>query len=111
MPQDIPPPGSERTYIVTREEAARILNRPDSAKYCIHVKSWAPIADDPESGFEPSGYVTVTREEAIRFAKNLITDKLEGRGARIRISMTDSTRFRRVRGDLKEVPYTTVWIG
>lgn len=111
MKADIPPPNSELTYIVTRQEAARILNRPDSARYNIHVKAWAPCADDPDKGFEPSGYVTVTRDEAIRFARNLFNDKLEEKGARVRITMADQTRLRRVRGDLKEVPYTTVWIG
>jgi hypothetical protein len=82
---DVIGPEPERT-LCTREEAVRLIKRaPPKTTFCVHVSRDAPIADKSESVF-PLGlftYLRITRKDALRMARDCVSDALEARGARI----------------------------
>ena len=62
-------------------------------RFCLHVRNDAPIEGEPDRVFPSglSGYVRLSRAEAVRLAKDFMMPNLEARGARVPISVHRST--------------------
>lgn len=94
------------SHKLTSSEAQEMIKRaPTGASFHIHIRTDLPVVDNDEQHFPGAGRsrVSVSRKEAARIVGELLSERMEARGARIRISINswkllDKTRI-------------TYWIG
>lgn len=97
----------DRQLFTRAEAVAFIKSQPRGVSFALHYRSDAPVAGDPDreviGGL--TGYVNLTRAEAIRMAGDMISPSREESGARIPV------RARQYSSVFNGKPTVTVWIG
>lgn len=92
---------------LTRAEAVAMIKKaPTGTRFAVHIRGDAPVADNDDECYAGCFFssIAVSRKDAMRIAGEGITDNLEEKGARIRLSVYIWTNP--VLGD-----HTTYWIG
>jgi hypothetical protein len=106
---------NEQLYHATREEAEKLIKSARSgARFNVMIRVDLPIAGDDEHVFRDGGCASigVSKKDALRLARELISETLEGRGARLRIRTFEQRDYRYRGGEPNgERKVTVYWIG
>ena len=104
---------NEKTYNATREEAQKIIKAAKAGStFNVSIRMDLPIEGDAEHVFRDGGasYLPISRKEALRLARDLVSETLESRGARLRIRCYDVEKYQRG-VSLQKRFVTSYWIG
>ncbi len=106
---------NQKNYLSTREEANAIIRSASAGStFNVYIRMDLPIAGNPENFFHDGGcsYVSVSKKDAMRLARELLTETLERRGARLPIQSYDREVYRFKGGEPNGArTITTYWIG
>jgi hypothetical protein len=104
---------NEKTYHATREEAQKIIKAAKAGStFSVSIRMDLPIEGDSEHVFRDGGasYLTISRKEALRLARDLVSEILESRGARLKIRSYERESYRKG-SSLEKHSVTCYWIG
>lgn len=76
----------------TTAEAVAFVKRAEAGtKFCAYVRADAAIEGEPEKFFHHGcfSYVQISRKDAERLARDMLSPTLEGRGGRIVVRVSD----------------------
>jgi hypothetical protein len=102
----------EVELLLTSAEAVAYAKRARGAKFCVHIRSDAPVVDAAGGATDSffrngcSGYMTLTKKQAVKLLGEFLSESFERRGGRI--AMTDRTYVSAYQG---AKPARTIWIG
>jgi hypothetical protein len=77
----------------TVEACAMIRKAKSGVKFHLHLRFDLKIEGDPGNVYSGAGggYVTISRKEALRIVKEMISERLEEKGARVSLTVRSST--------------------
>lgn len=76
---------SEELNLSAEQADALIRNADGRVRFGVHLRGWLPHGDG-STGFEGMGALPVSRDDARRAVRSLLSPSMEARGAKIRIS-------------------------
>jgi len=103
----------EKTYHATCEEAQKIIRSAKTGStFNVSIRIDLPIEGNEGHVFRDGGssYLPVSRKDALRLARELVSEILEGRGARLPIRTYERERYKRS-GSMETHMVTSYWIG
>jgi hypothetical protein len=88
---------TEETFLCTRAEALALVPRSarERAGWALSVRLDSQIADKPASHFQDgcASWLELSRKQATALLKDLLTDTMEARGARIKVRRTKTDDY------------------
>ncbi len=93
----------ERRELTTTQAVTAIRTAPTGSRFALHVRADLPVAGAPGHVFAGAGatYLNISRNDALKVVKGLVSPALEARGARIPIT----TRYWGATNNC------TIWVG
>ena len=104
---------NENIYKATRAEAEKIIKAAKSgASFNLSIRMDLPIEGDDEHYFRDGGatYLPISKKEALRLTRDLLSDVMESRGARLRIRSYEIEKYKRSLS-MEKRWVTCYWIG
>jgi hypothetical protein len=79
----------EKLKLTRAEAAAKIKGAPKGTRFYVHIWMDVPVVDNDDQCFSLGGHgsAVLSRDKAVEFVRNLFTDKLEERGARVPLTI------------------------
>ncbi len=106
---------NHKTHLAKGEEAKKIIKAAKAGStFNVYIRIDLPIDGGTDHFFRDGGssYISVSKKDALRLAGELVSETLEGRGARLPIQSYDRDTYR-FKGGEPNGPrtITTYWIG
>jgi hypothetical protein len=107
---------NEQKFQATRAEAEKIIKSAKTgATFNVSIRIDLPIEGKPDRIFPDAGasYIGVSKKEALRLVRDLMSETLEAKGARLPIRCYDRESYRPSRGGepMGKRMVTSYWIG
>ncbi len=105
--ENIPAPkiydAEERRELTTAQAVTAIRTAPTGSRFALHVRVDLPVVGKPDHVYADAGShgLSLSRNDALKIVKNLMSETLENKGARIPIT----TRYWGATNNC------TIWIG
>lgn len=78
----------EQILVMTREEADKFIrNFKGPVRFSVMPTAFLPIPDSDNKGFDGIAFLSVSRAEFRKVVFNMLSETLQKRGARIRLSL------------------------